>query len=582
MKYLVETHKAQGFRDDTGQAKSLDLSKLSLGIGTSTVAPGGSGAFGNESLTVENAPNYIYNNDFYNINPTKESAIKIDAGMNGNPFAAGADNANLLLVVDDNTKIGNELSVLKNTGGNFNLTVGNQGWLNKGSAFSTSRLLSVDVTVVNNELIAKFGKTNMQQTMPGVSAEVAKLMTDMATQVGHVVGLNSVNGNNISSGVHFVSRLADFKYMPSSEDAARTAEGAVRMASVAGAQGAIIRTNTAAAGVVHSRAQSVSGNVGGSTGDSFQSTAANSPYVLYLAEPTDYGNLADAHGFALWVMPIYQDTKVKGLKVGSFKTGYDGDFVAGVFGADYTFDNKFRMGVELDFGTGSSDSNGDFMPTENKFDFFGASIYAGYAYGSFSISGDVGYTHNKNKITQKVAPSMLMSDLTAKVDGSVLAAGFRAEYLFPTEHIDITPYAGARWMSVKTDDYDVLTHTNYSPGSSGKVLHISENTQHIFRFPVGLRLSKEIEAGNGGVFKPHMELGAIFASGDLDAQSVTRIPGVNSSAALITPVQDKTIFDLTLGLEYKLKKIDFSIGYNYQSSKHRDSHAVLGSVRYGF
>ncbi len=575
-----------GFRDPTVPpgttpiAVSLDLSKLDLGVGTATVAPGSSGAFGNNSLTVINAPDYIYNNDYYNYNAAQVAAIKIDAGNGsvvglGNPFAG--NDAQLLLVVDDNTKIGNKLDVLENTGGSFN-TAANQNWLKDGNAFSTSRLLSVTVTQSGDRLIAQFGDAKPAQTMPGLSPEVAQLFTDMATQVGHVVGLNSVNGNEISSGVHFVSRLSDFKYMISGEDAARAAEGAVRMASVAGAQGAVIRANTAAAGVVHSRAQNVSGKVG----SSFSSSVANSPYVYSFADGRYTSASDNGSGFAVWGMPLYQNTKVKGIEVGAFKMGYDGDFIAGVFGADYTFDNRLRLGVELDVGTGTADSNGDFMPTKNEFDFYGASLYAGYSYGNFSISGDIGYTHNKNKIRQKVAPSMLMDDLTADVDGSVLGAGVRAEYMFPTASVDITPYAGARWISVKTDDYKVLTNPNYSPGSTGHVLSVTEATQNIIRFPVGLRLSKEIEAANGGMFKPHMELGAIFATGDLDAESVTRIPGVNSSATLTTPVHDKTTFDVKLGLGYKLKKLDLSLDYNYQNSKHRDGHTVLGSVRYEF
>lgn len=568
----------KGYKDGSNNAKSLDLSKLDLGIGTGPVAKGTSGAVGDNSLTVVNAPDYIFNNASYNNNPFNVAAIKIDAGVGGTPFATGsADNAQLLLVVDNNTRIGNEIHVLENTSGNFNIS-GNQGWLKDGNAFSTSRLLSVSVRENGSKLTATFGNAKPMITMPGLSKEVADLFTDMATQVGHTIGDNTVGSNKVSSGVHFVSRLSDFKYMKKGTDSARVAEGAVRMATVAGVQGNIIRANTSVATAVHNRAQDLLSDENASF------DLASNPYTMYASDPSASKGkyLSGGTGFAAWVMPLYQNTKVKDLDVGHFKTGYDSNFVAGIFGADYTFDNKARVGVELDLGTGSADSTGNFMPTENDFDFFGASIYGGYAVGNFSISGDIGYTKSKNKITQKQMPTMLMKDLKADVDSSVLGAGFRAEYLFPTEKVNITPFAGARWIQVKTDDYKVTVDPSYSPGASGHVFSTSEETQNIVRFPIGVKFDKSFSTAKGALVQPYVEIGGLFATGDTDATSITRIPGVDSYAKIKTPVHDKTIFDAKLGVQYKLKNFAFSLNYNLQTSSHDTGHTVYGMINYNF
>lgn len=578
--YVNGTLAFKGMLDSSNNAVSLDFSKIGFGVGTAApVAPGSDGAFGDKSLTIINAPYYIYNNTFYNHNVAEKSAIIVDSGINGNPFntGTGTDDATLLVVVDDNTKVGDSLYVLQNSAGNFDFSSGQQGWLNAQNAFSTSRLLSVKVTQENDKLLATFGKTDTLSVLPGLSPEVGNLLEESMVQVGHTIGLPNVNGTPISSGIHFVSRASDFLYVADPAQAANILEGSVRLAAIGGTQAATMRANIASADVIHSRATK------------FDPSIFLKPQALSFNPDYSASNATEANsspiesGWGLWIMPVYQNTKAKDLEIGNtFKVGYDDKFAGFVAGLDYTTENLMRFGFSIDGGKGDVQSTRFVQPTKNDYDYWGISAYTGWAYGNLTLSGDIGFTKTSNSIKQRLPASMLMDDLTADVDNSAWAVGIKAEYQFNLPSVTITPYAGARFMRLTTDAYSVWTDPSYSPGSSGRVFDVKEANQDLVRFPVGVMFSKEFQTSGAYTITPQLDLGIIYTTGDRDVNSETSIPGVNAMARVTTPVVDSMTYVGKLGIGIQKKNFTFNINYSHHNASHQKSNAISGTLRYDF
>ena len=590
----------------------LDLRFVSLGVGTGPVAPGNGGMFGNNSLTVVNSSGFIN---------TGIPAILINAG-NNNPFAAGgSDSATLLVVVDQNIKTTDSFQILGNAGSTaFDLSTGNLGWTKDGNASTTSRLLTLDVSASGSTLTASFGAANPMQTLPGVSASVANLLTASATQVGHSIGWDPNVSSAPHSGVHFVSRAADSLYMPSAHDGARTIEGAVRLATVGGIQAAVLSTHTSAAKIVHDRALDTGASDNGDGTSGFMASGFNNSGISALAaggafdqgapshitnmianynrvmEATRKQSLAAAysgdisssggaynHGFGLWVTPVYQDTRITDLRAGNFETGYDGRFYGAVIGADYTTRNKMRFGLAVNFGKGEVDSRGAFNPTENDFKYAGVSLYGGWNIGNVTISGDVAYTRNSNDIVQSIPTSMLYPDIYTDADADIWAVGVKGQYRFATPYVDITPYAAVRYMYLTTDDYMVYTNTYYSPGSTGNVFYVEKDRQHIWRAPIGVQLAKVFSLPDQFRIIPSVDVGVVFSGGNLDATSITHIPGVVAASVTTTEdVIDRVTFDGRVGLEMIWRNLAFALNYNLQASQHRTGQTVFGTVRLDF
>lgn len=584
----------RGLKDSSGNAQSLDFSKLgSVGFGTAAaVNKGNGGMFGQNSLTIVNAPAYMLNNSFYNDNPGNVAVIKVDAG-NNSPFEAGGANAKLMAVLDNNTKTGDSFIVLENTGGSFSLGA-NEGWLKQGNAFTTSRLHTLNVwqgdgTVINTtgsggsvttnggQLIGTIGGADPIITMPGVSNEVAHLLKKTASQVGHNVGDVYVNGNAISSGVHFVSRASDKMYVPDDVTSANVMEGAVRLASIGGAQAAVMRSNIASADIIHGRATTFDPGI-------FLSSQTMSFTPDYsTSDATTSASQFIEPGFGVWVMPVHQNAKIKDIEIGNtFKTGFDGKFTGLIAGFDYTTPKLMRFGISIDGGKGDVESTNHVQPTKNDFDYWGVSLYSGWALGPLTLSGDIGYTKSSNDITQTLPASMLMDPLKADVDNEAWAIGIRAEYQFNTPVMNITPYAALRYMRLTTDAYSVWTDPRYSTGSPGRVFDVEKDTQDLTRVPVGVIFSKDFMTSNAFKVSPRLDLGFIYTAGDRDAISVTSIPGVDATAKVRTLLVDKMTFNGSLGIDIKKKDFTLRLNYNYQNASHRSSNTFSGMLRFDF
>lgn len=90
--------------------------------------------------------------------------------------------------------------------------------------------------------------------------------------------------------------------------------------------------------------------------------------------------LSAGDGLGVWIMSLYQSNNVWGMKAKNFKTGYNSNLGGIALGVDYTINDMFRFGVAFNVGGGYAKSNGDFNSTDNRFNFWGMSLYVGWVY----------------------------------------------------------------------------------------------------------------------------------------------------------------------------------------------------------
>lgn len=277
-----------------------------------------------------------------------------------------------------------------------------------------------------------------------------------------------------------------------------------------------------------------------------------------------------ANGMNVWIMPMYEHASVDGLDSGLYTLDYDTDFYGVAVGADYTWDNSFRLGATLNFGTGDAEtkSGSSFSKTENDYDSLGAGLYAGYMFGNFGLSGDFMYTHVKNDIDQKVAG---YGTLSAEGDTDVISLGLRAEYKYETAVMDIIPHAGIRYNHVDMDDMTF----------SGQLTTIADSA-NIWQLPVGVTFSREIAAESGWNVKPSLDLSLIPAFGDTDMEQSVRFAGVNGLATMNTEIMDELSGRAQVGIEASKGNFYMGLDYAYQGSSNIDAHQVQANFGFKF
>lgn len=371
-----------------------------------------------------------------------------------------------------------------------------------------------------------------------------------------------------NAGISFVSRAMDSRFLNDAYHAAATIEGAAQSALAGAAPGVTLSAVNAGSGAVTTRT-------------SFATPQMDISRAVALHQDQDgrlslsglsAGNMAN--GFGLWFMPLYQNDNVHGMKSGNFKTGYNSNLGGAALGADFTFDDAYRVGINLNVGGGSASSTGDFNKTKNSFSFWGLGLYGGWKQGNYALSADLGYTATDSNITQSLPSSMQMNSLKADVKNQAFTVGMRAEYKLESSAVDITPYLGLRYTYLSTGGYNVK--------SSGTVFSVARSIQNLWTFPIGVVFSKTFDQGNGWSLTPQANLAVIPAFGALKAKSTSRISGVATTASLETQIVDRFTWQSGLGFDMKNEALTLGLSYNIQASQHRTGHGLSATLRYEF
>jgi len=394
----------------------------------------------------------------------------------------------------------------------------------------------------------------------------------MGALVDSVFAQTRINTDDPRAGVRFLSRAASDEYIgrTNTKLAAATIEGAAQLAVVGAVPGITLSASNAATNAATTRTTFASPLLDRSKA---AAVTVDKDGKVSLDTGLSAGS-AMKNGLGLWIMPLYQGNHVWGMKAENFKTGYNADFGGIALGADYTFQEMFRIGAAFNVGGGYAQSYGDFNETKNTFRFWGASLYGGWTQNNFGLTADVGYIGTYNDLRQKLPTSMRTGELKADVNSHAITTGLRGEYKLETAVLDIIPHASGRYTSLIIERYDVKRE--------GTVFRVAQSQQDIWTFPAGLTFSKDIATGRGWTIKPQLDLSVIPATGDVRTKSRARIPDVGSAATLETQVVDYLTWQGGVGFELKGDNLSVGINYNIQASDHRTGHGVFGTLRYEF
>ncbi len=153
----------------------------------------------------------------------------------------------------------------------------------------------------------------------------------------------------------------------------------------------------------------------------------------------------NGQGSGLWVTPVYKSHESDGFDADGLGYGSDITLYGVALGGDVTLANGVRVGAMFNVGSGDADGQGAASVVSNDFDYFGGSIYAGYAIDNLSIVGDISYT----TIDSDVEANTAACKTSTSFDTTALSVGVTGQYSLKVAEMDVTPHAGMRVLSTQ-------------------------------------------------------------------------------------------------------------------------------------
>ena len=274
----------------------------------------------------------------------------------------------------------------------------------------------------------------------------------------------------------------------------------------------------------------------------------------------------------VWVSPMYKNVDADGFNAEGATYGADIDLAGVAFGAD-TVNGNMRFGAVFNIGSGDADGKGNGNGLKNEFDYYGFGIYSAMGFGNFALVGDASLTVISHDV-EGYSGVESFGNLNGKADTTAVTMGLTGQYAFSTPMVDVVPHAGVRFTRLDTESYDLNS-------AKGVVGTTDFDVQNVFSVPVGVSLSKSLNAG-GWLLAPSADLTITFNGGDTEVKSNTKFTGITENVALNTEVLDEVTYGLTVGLGAQYGAFGTSFGINYTGSSNTDSLGVNAQARYMF
>ena len=277
-------------------------------------------------------------------------------------------------------------------------------------------------------------------------------------------------------------------------------------------------------------------------------------------------------GSGLWVTPVYKSHESDGFNADGLGYGSDITLYGVALGGDVTLANGVRVGAMFNVGSGDADGQGAASAVSNDFDYFGGSIYAGYAIDNFSIVGDVSYT----TIDSDVEANTAAGKTSTSFDTTALSVGVTGQYALKVAEMDVTPHAGMRFTRIDMDDYTIES------ADFGKVGQYNASSANVFSIPVGVTISKEYVTDTWTV-KPSFDLTLTGNFGDDTVDGTVSWTGVsNWDVSTKAEFVDNFTYGAAVGIAAKTGNFGLGLGLNYTGSSNTDEFGVNANARYMF
>ena len=270
-------------------------------------------------------------------------------------------------------------------------------------------------------------------------------------------------------------------------------------------------------------------------------------------------------GAGVWAQYVHGKDKVEDMPSAGGANSYDSQYNGAVIGYDFKEVGKTHSGISFNYGEGDSHSKNSIASTRNDFDFWGVGAYTSIMNDDTNLIFDINYNKSDADVKQIVAGH----EVTVNPNTTSLSVGVKAEKLIQNGPVQIVPYAGARFLTIDTDEYTSSAGTVYAP-----------ERQNIWLIPVGVSLRQENVYENGWKVTPKADLSYIWALGDTDS-SMTVTTGAASDPIAYT-VMDNGSFLGTLGIEAAKGDWTYGLSYSYQKGEYQRSDKWFVDVRYSF
>ena len=280
----------------------------------------------------------------------------------------------------------------------------------------------------------------------------------------------------------------------------------------------------------------------------------------------------NGQGSGLWVTPVYKSHESDGFDADGLGYGSDITLYGVALGGDVTLANGVRVGAMFNVGSGDADGQGAASVVSNDFDYFGGSIYAGYAIDNFSIVGDISYT----TIDSDVEANTAAGKTSTSFDTTALSVGVTGQYALKVAEMDVTPHAGLRFTRIDMDDYTIES------ADFGKVGQYNASSANVFSIPVGVTISKEYVTDTWTV-KPSFDLTLTGNFGDDTVDGTVSWTGVsNWDVSTKAEFVDNFTYGASVGIAAKTGNFGLGLGLNYTGSSNTDEFGVNANARYMF
>ena len=280
----------------------------------------------------------------------------------------------------------------------------------------------------------------------------------------------------------------------------------------------------------------------------------------------------NGQGSGLWVTPVYKSHESDGFDADGLGYGSDITLYGVALGGDVTLANGVRVGAMFNVGSGDADGQGAASVVSNDFDYFGGSIYAGYAIDNFSIVGDVSYT----TIDSDVEANTAAGKTSTSFDTTALSVGVTGQYALKVAEMDVTPHAGMRFTRIDIDDYTI------DSADFGEVGQYNASSANVFSIPVGVTISKEYVSDTWTV-KPSFDLTLTGNFGDDTVDGTVSWTGVsNYDVSTKAEFVDNFTYGAAVGIAAKTGNFGLGLGLNYTGSSNTDEFGVNANARYMF
>ena len=487
-------------------------------------------------------------------------SLRVDGSLTSAEFANAGDAtfANQSLLMVNSTAASGGSVALTGTGtGNLTVQDGAKLYIRDagvGTYTITSKFNKTDLNgwqdenLVLNRLVS--GTTSLDENGNVIVTTEADDISLLYPGIQAINSLNalSLDSNSNHMGVRFLSRAMDPTMLADSA-VTDTVNEVSQSAVTAGVQNTSLRLSDAASDTVL--------------------------HHLSLGN-YDSGNNIHQDGVDMWATPMYGNTYMHGM--GASGAAVRGNYGGIAFGADTqtgeVAGGKVRVGVALNGGGGKSKTRGTATSTENSYNFGGINLYSGWNLNNLNVMASLGYGIGDHDVEMNLPSSMRMGQAKADIDTGVFTADLRAEYQIKTNWLDILPHAGVRYTSLHTDGYNLKVN--------GSTLNsVKSDTQNIVQFPVGVTVTKNIDAGGWNI-KPQADVSVIPAAGEKKAFTKVHFSGVDAVDGINTRIMDSTSWAGMVGLQAEKGNLSLGLNYGVQASSHETDQGVRFTLGWKF